>query len=196
MAHHAVLSAIVNLVVTDDMGSDFFLAPANLQGAEHGLHLILIAGLAVPSGAQVMSCGGFLADTDAAALGIVDNIVFNDPALAPVSSKKAGLIRRRRRPGAGGLFHFKAAYRNIVHPRLFRVKAAFPHIDFHQLPVGIRALEISVNCGIFLIYLRIPLVNGILRMQDRLRPFCPRRIVAFRTNYRILHILQALCLKK
>ena len=41
-----------------------------------------------------------------------------------------------------------------------------------------------------------PLVNGILRMQDRLRPFCPRRIVAFRTNYRILHILQALCLKK
>ena len=43
MAHHAVLSAIVNLVVTDDMGSDFFLAPANLQRAEYGLHLVLIA---------------------------------------------------------------------------------------------------------------------------------------------------------
>ena len=188
MAYHTVLSAVMDHIVADDMGTDFFLAPANLKSAEHGFHLILIARLAVPSGTQVMAGGGFLADTDTAAFCIMDFIIFYNPAFAPMGSQKAGLIGGGRRPRTCGLGHFKTADGNIVHSRFFGIEAAFTHIDLRQLLIGIGPLEIGINNGVFFLHFCIPLVYGIFRMKNRLGMLRPRGIIPMSTHDRVLHI--------
>ncbi len=84
MTHDSVLSAVVNHIVAHNMGADGFLAPADMPRPENRFHLILIARLSMRSGTQVMPCGLLLADTDAAAFCVMDDIVFDYPALAPV----------------------------------------------------------------------------------------------------------------
>ena len=82
------------------MGSRFSpLLQLTCRGAEHRFHLVLVARfLAVPH-REVVPGGRLLANADGAALGVVQDVVFNDPALAPVRAEHPWLIRRRRGPG-------------------------------------------------------------------------------------------------
>ena len=114
MAHDTILSAVIYLIVADYMGTDRLLAPADLSCPEYGFHLILVSRLSVGPGTEIMASGGFLSNTDSAAFCIVNLIVLNDPALAPVRSQKSWLICGRRGPRACRLGHLEAAYRDIV----------------------------------------------------------------------------------
>ena len=140
-----------------------------------------------------MACGGLLANADAAAFRIMYHIVFNDPALAPVSTQKARLVSSRRCPGAGSLCHLKAAHGDIIHASFFRVEAALTHIDLGQLFVGISSLEIGVNICIFMVCLSIPLINGPLFIFDGFRVFGPRRVVSLCADLGISHLIQGFC---
>ncbi len=92
MTHNSVLPAVVNHIVADNMGADGFLTPSDMPRPENRLHLILIARLSPGSGTQVMSCRLLLADTDTAAFCVMDSIIFNYPALAPVCPQKPRLV--------------------------------------------------------------------------------------------------------
>src|SRR5512146_977838 len=76
MPDDPVLPAIIDNVVADDMRSNLFLAPTDLQRAENRFHLILIAGLLMPSRAEIMPGGGLFANADGAAFGVMNDVVF------------------------------------------------------------------------------------------------------------------------
>ena len=84
MADNSILTAVVNYVIPDNMGTNLFFGPTIAFRAENSFQLVLIPGLILPDGTVVVSRGTFLADTDGAALSIMDYIVLNYPALAPV----------------------------------------------------------------------------------------------------------------
>ena len=114
MADNSVLSTVVNNIVADDMRTDLLLAPADSQRTENRFHLVLVTGLSVGEGAEIMSGGGFLSQADAAALCVVDDVIFNNPAFAPVDAQQSGLVGGGRRPGTCGLRHFKVSDRDII----------------------------------------------------------------------------------
>src|SRR5664280_3818300 len=62
----------------------------------------IVAGLAI------------LAQADARAFGVADDVVLDDPALAPVGADESDLLGGRGRPLGSGLAHVKTAHRNIV----------------------------------------------------------------------------------
>ena len=150
------------------MGADFLLAPTDFPCAEHRFQLVLVTRFASAQGKRVVPGGRLFAEADAAALGVVNDVVFNDPALAPVRAQKARLVGGRRGPRGSGLRHFKTADGDVVHPHLIRVEAALAHVDFHALLVRIRALEVRVDGGVLLIAFAAPLVNGLLRVQPHI----------------------------
>lgn len=114
MAYNAVLSAVIYGIAADNVGADGFFAPPDLPCAENSFHLVLVTGLSVGEGAEIMSGGGFLSQADAAALCVVDDVVFNNPAFAPVDAQQSGLVGGGRRPGTCGLRHFKVSDRDII----------------------------------------------------------------------------------
>ena len=87
MAHDSILAAVIDHIVPNDVGTDGFFAPPDLQGTEYGLHLVLISRFSVMPGAQIVARGRFFSDTDAAAFDIMDDIILNDPSFAPVDAQ-------------------------------------------------------------------------------------------------------------
>ena len=53
---------------------------------------------------------------DAGTDRVADDVVLDDPALAPVRADKADLLGRGRRPGSGGVAQGEAAHGDVVHP--------------------------------------------------------------------------------
>ena len=78
MSDDAVLSAIVNHIVTHDMRADGLTAPAHALCLENDLELGLIAGLSVITARFVIACGKLLAKAHGTATRIVNDIVFDD----------------------------------------------------------------------------------------------------------------------
>ena len=142
---------------------------------------------------QVMPGGAFLADADRAALRVVQVIVFDDPALAPVRAQHSGLVCGRRRPGAGGLRDLKPAHRDKVDVRLIRIEAAFAHVDFHGFRVGIRAVEVGVYRSGLEVHFGEPLVDRLLGVQDVLGVQAPRRNEAGEAFLRMEHRFAGFC---
>src|ERR1039457_246113 len=126
----------------------------------------IVAGLAV------------LAQADAHAFGVADDVVLDDPALAPVGADESDLLGGRGRPLGSGLAHVKTAHRNIVTARLVRVEATVAHVDLHQFPVRVLVVEVGVDVGILVVAfgepspwgtLAIPEVGRRLRIQHTLQ---------------------------
>ncbi len=85
MSNYSVLSAIVDGIIPDNMRPNLFFAPANLKPTKNRFHLVLITGFLMLSCAEIVPCGGFLANAYGTAFGIVNHVVFNDPSLTPVN---------------------------------------------------------------------------------------------------------------
>lgn len=116
-------------------------------------------------GGKVIAGGFVFAQADAAALGIVDVVVFGDPPLAPVGANQTGLVTGGRCPGTGGVGHLKATNGDVVHAAGFGIEAALSYIDLNKLPVGIIVLEIAKQGGGISIHLRVPAIYGQLGME-------------------------------
>src|SRR5579864_9556727 len=82
----AVLPAVEDRISPDHVRADVLAVPADLAGGEHGLELVLVAGLVAAQRRVVVARGGLLAERDSGALGIVDRVVLDDPAPRPVGT--------------------------------------------------------------------------------------------------------------
>src|SRR5215218_8622237 len=78
-----------------------FTVPADLPGGEDRLELVLVARLVKSQRRVVVARGDFLADRDGRALRVMDDVVFDDPALGPVRPDQTRLVGCRRGPGPG-----------------------------------------------------------------------------------------------
>src|SRR5512133_1881124 len=112
--------------------------PADLPGGEHRLELVLVARLVKSQRRVVVARGDLLADRDGRALRVVDDVVLDDPALGPVRPDQAGLVGRRRGPGAGGLGELKPTDSDVVEVALDRIEDRAPYVDLDELLVRIR----------------------------------------------------------
>ncbi len=173
MSDDTVLTAIVDGVIPDDMGTDFLLAPAVALRGKYSFQLILISRFILPDGAVVLPGRAFFPDTDRTTFGIMNDIMLNNPAFAPVYAEQSRLVSRGRRPWSCCMGHFKASYRNIVDPGLFRIEAGSAHINFHELLSRIGSLEICINRCSIRIYLGKPYIFCLLRVMDRHYFSCP-----------------------
>ena len=89
--HNCILSAIVDHIVPNNMRSDLLLIPSCTDPTEHRFHLILIARCFSGFGKFVISCGDFLSQAYRTAFGMVNMVVLNDPALAPMAAQQPQL---------------------------------------------------------------------------------------------------------
>ena len=192
MSHDPVLSAVIDHIVTDDMGTDSLLTPAALERTKHCFHLILISRLPICPGTEIVSRAFFFPDTDSAAFRVMDDIILDHPSFRPVHTQKRGLICRGRCPGTGCLRHLKSAYRNIISSDPYRIEAASAYIYLNQLLIRIYSLEVGIDGCVLIVHLRIPLVYGIFRMPDRFRILRPQAAVPFGSFGWVLYFHQRL----
>ena len=194
MPHNAVLSAVINYIITDNMGADPLFAPSDLPAQEYRFHLILIPRLFVEPGAEIISGRSFFSQADGTAFGVMKNIIFYYPAFAPVGSCHAWLICCGRCPGACRLGNFKSPQSNIVDACFIWIKTAFSDVNFRQFFIGVFPLEICIDHRLLFSHLCIPLVYRVLRVQQRLRMFGPGRIDSIFPAYRSFDLFQGFCL--
>ena len=175
VAYDAVLAAVMQDIVADDVRTDGLAAPADARSPEYSLHLVLVARLALSACAHVVARALFLADTDGTALGIMDIAVLDDPLLAPVGAEKARLVSGRRSPWTCCLAHLESAHGDIVASCPAREEAGASNVDLHELSIRVCTLEIGVDDSLvsLVIDLAVPLVDRILRMEKRLRNVGP-----------------------
>ena len=64
MSDDTILSAVVNAVISYDVGADTLLAKANVSRKEYGFHLIGVAGLSSGFRTEVVACGDLFAKGD------------------------------------------------------------------------------------------------------------------------------------
>ena len=143
VADDAGLSAVIDDVAADDVRADVLPVPADLAGGEHGLELVLISGLVPAHRGSVVAGGGFLADRDSRAFGVVDPVVLDDPALGPVRSDETGLIGGWGRPRAGGMSQLEPAHGDEVDVVLGRVEDGAAHVDLDGVRVGVGTVEVG-----------------------------------------------------
>ena len=136
-ADDARLFAMRDGVVPDDVMADVLPGPAGRHGAFDGFDIAL-GGI----GRRVIPRVAMLAQGDARADGVADHVVLDDPALAPMRADQPDLLRRRRRPGRGGIAQGEAANGDVVPARLVRVKNGAANIDLHLLLVRVNILEL------------------------------------------------------
>ena len=108
------LPAVVNLVITHDMPAYGLFVPTIVDIVADGLGIGLRAAFGRILAPRVIFFICALPQADAAALGIMDFTVFNDPAFTPVWTHRGGLKRGRRRPLCRHFTKCKAGYRDIV----------------------------------------------------------------------------------
>src|SRR5829696_2402880 len=166
VADDAVLAAVVDGVAADDVGSDVVTVPADLPGGEDRLELVLVARLVKSQRRVVVACRNLLADRDGRALRVVDDVVLDDPALGPVWPDQAGLVGRRRGPGAGGLGEFKPANGDVVEVVLDRVKNGAPYVDLYELLVRVHSLEVGPDGGLLITDFGVPDKSRLLGIVD------------------------------
>ena len=150
MSDNAVLTAIVNDVVTDNMRTDGFAAPSHTLCGKHGFELILISRFSVIAVIKIVARGKLLANAHGTAAGVMENIVFDDPAFGPMRTEDSRLFRGGGRPGRCALRHFKTADGDIIQSCFFRIETAFAYVDFYKRFIGIRILEIHGENGFLL----------------------------------------------
>ena len=116
-ADDAGLLAVRDGVVADDVVADVLPGPGDRMrmGALDGLDVAL-GGV----GRGVVVLVAVFAEGDAGADGVADDVVLDDPALAPVGADQADLLGGRRRPGRGGVAQGEAAHGDVVAARLVR----------------------------------------------------------------------------
>ena len=142
-ADDARLLAVRDRIVADDVAADLLLGPAAFQPAVDRADVAFgRLGLVVPLVAV-------LAQRDARAARVADDVVLDHPALAPVRSDQADLLGGGRRPGGGRVAHRKTADRQVVRPRLLGIKHRLADVDLHQLRIGIDADELCPDRGRF-----------------------------------------------
>ena len=105
-----------------------------------------------------------VSEGNAAAAGVGNIAVLNNPALGPVSADHAVLISGRGCPVGGGLVDDESAEGNISNIALIRHEAFVPDIEFHALPVGIVIMEIGIDRGFLFPDFRVPLIDRKLRL--------------------------------
>ena len=192
MTHDAVLTAVVDHVVPHHMGADALLAPAHRQGLPHRLILVGVAGLSSGFGEEVVPGFFVLAQADAAAFGVVDVVVFDDPTLGPVGADESRLIPRGGREGSGCLGHFKAGDGDVVAAALPGIEDALSHVDLRELLVGVCPLEVGPEGGGLPVNLGIPLIAGVFPIHDGLLvAAAPGIVVAGFPGLRLHDLLQA-----
>ena len=193
VAHDAVLPAVVDEIVPDDVGTDGISAPAQLDGLAHRFELVGIARFLSGPCEQVVPGLLILAQADAAALRVMDMVILDDPSLAPVRADQSRLVAGGRREGAGGLRQLKPGHGDVVFSALRRIEDAFAHVDLGQLPVRVRPLEVGPDGGVRNAHPAAPLVNGVLRIQNGLLVAgSPDIVVPGLPPFRFLHFLKAL----
>ncbi len=139
----AVLPAVDDRVATHDVRADVLAVPPDLPGGEDGLELVLVAGLVPARRGPVVPGRRLLAERDRRALGVVDEVVLDDPSLRPVGPDQTRLVRRRRRPRRGGVRHLEPAHGDVVEVVLGGVEDRAAHVDLDELAVGVGALEVG-----------------------------------------------------
>ena len=194
--HDAVLAAVVDHIVPHDMRPDGVFAPSELKGFHHGFELARVTRF--PPGLREMIIARPFVFSEAyrGAFRIVDVVVFDDPAFAPVRTDQTGLVAGRRRERCRGVRQLEPGDRDVVLPALFRIEHAFPHVDLDQFGIRIRAVEIRPDAGVGRIDLRIPLVDRVVRVQNRLAVCLPRIVVAGQAFLRLRDLLHGSCLEK
>jgi hypothetical protein len=135
-ADDAGLAAMMNVVVADDVAADFLLRPAALfqRILDRLVVAFLRAALAVPF-------VGVLAERDAAAAGVADFVVFDDPAFAPVGCDQADLAGARTGPIGGGVTQLESAHGDVVNVRLRGREHGRAHADLDLGFVRVHARE-------------------------------------------------------
>ena len=86
--------------------------------------------------------------------------------------------------------HLKAPHGDVVQPGPLREEAGLSDVDLHQLPVGVRALEIGVDGGRVFVRLAEPLVHRLIRFQDTLLSAVPGLVGTGKPFGRVQDILQ------
>ena len=79
MTDYSILSAIVKLVISDDMRSYSILTPARLQSLKYRLGLVIMRIFAAVFGEIHITRACLLADADTAAFRIVKVIILDYP---------------------------------------------------------------------------------------------------------------------
>ncbi len=165
------LPAVMNIAAADDVASDVFFEPALTLRLDDVVALRLRAVLELIGEPAVVIVRLFVfTERNAAALGIGDLAVLDNPAPAPMRADHALLISSRRRPLRCGLLHRESGERDVVHVLLLRIEAVFADIDLDILLVRVRTLKIRVENGaiILLILLCVPCENGEVRVPGGL----------------------------
>ena len=168
VADDAGLSAVVDGVAADDVRADVLPVPADLAGGEHRLQLVLVSGLVPAYRRGVVAGGGFLADRDGRALGVVDSVVLDDPALRPVRADETGLVGGRRCPRAGGLSQLEPAHGDEVDVVLGRVEDGASHVDLDGVRVGVGTLEVGPDRRRVVLDFGVPDQLSTRRLRDLL----------------------------
>jgi len=157
---NARLLAVRYGVVPNDMPADRGLVPAVLQGApDRPIVRIRRLGLVVPF-------VPVLAQRDPRTPRVADDVVLDDPALAPVRADQADLLGRGRGPRCGRVPHDEAANRDVVPPRLVRVEHRPANVDLDQLLVRIDRLELGPDRSVFLAHPAEPQTDLAGRLHD------------------------------
>ena len=173
MADDAVLAAVEDRVATYDVRADVLPVPPDLPGGEHGLELVLVAGLVAAKGRVVVPGRRLLAERDRRALRVVDEVVLDDPALRPVGSDQARLVRGRGRPRCGGLGHLEPAHRDVVEVVLDGMEDRAAHVDLDELDRWVGALEVCPDRRRLVPDLGVPDVSCLVDVGDRLGELGP-----------------------
>ena len=164
-SHDTGLLTVMDVAASHDMAAYFLLQPSVILAAAYRVALHLCRALHMFAGKIVVILFIIiLAQRDSAALAVTDLTVLDDPSLRPVRTHHAVLISRRRSPCGCRLIHVKPTERDISDPRLRGHKTITADINLHLLLIGILTLEIGIDHRTAAVLLRIPLINGILRL--------------------------------
>ena len=191
MSDDGILAALVDVVIAYDMTADQPLFPTDATGLEHSLQLVLVAGLAFGFRPLVVAGRDFLAQRHRREFGVMQYVVFDNPAIRPVRTDHAPLLRGRRRPITGGLRHFKTAHSDVVDMVAGREEARTTNADFHQFRIRIGTLEICPDrCGAgMLVHFGMPHITGTVRIRHRAGNL-QREILIRVTRSRVVYTFQ------
>ena len=99
VSHNTCLSAVMDIAAPYYMGTNGFFCPALALRLANGIAFCLCSGLGMPDGPFVVIFRlQIFAQRDAAASGMGDIAVLNNPSFGPVGAYHAFLISCRRGP--------------------------------------------------------------------------------------------------